>query len=233
MIEGDEYDCAFFDKRPKFVHYLPERGGHRQRRVRPRRHLPRPRGGAAAFVRLLSVMPAAGAARRRDGEPGARGDPAQGALPGRDVRAPRRGRLAGGPSVPDRARGLPVPAPPRGPGRGRVRAPAWRASTTSGTRWRPWPRPRRRASSRSAVREALAAFRGVKRRLEVRGEARGVTVYDDFAHHPTAVAATLAALRALGGRRARWWRCSSRGPTPPGRASSRTTSPGPSRRPTG
>ena len=38
---------------------------------------------------------------------------------------------------------------------------------------------------------ALAAFRGVKRRLERRGEARGVTVYDDFAHHPTAVRVTL------------------------------------------
>jgi UDP-N-acetylmuramate: L-alanyl-gamma-D-glutamyl-meso-diaminopimelate ligase len=50
------------------------------------------------------------------------------------------------------------------------------------------------------VRSALAAFRGVKRRLELRGEARGVAVYDDFAHHPTAVAATLGALRARGGR---------------------------------
>jgi UDP-N-acetylmuramate: L-alanyl-gamma-D-glutamyl-meso-diaminopimelate ligase len=49
------------------------------------------------------------------------------------------------------------------------------------------------------LREALAAFRGVKRRLERRGEARGVTVYDDFAHHPTAVRATLEALRGLGG----------------------------------
>ena len=49
------------------------------------------------------------------------------------------------------------------------------------------------------LREALAAFRGVKRRLERRGEARGVTVYDDFAHHPTAVRVTLEALRALGG----------------------------------
>jgi UDP-N-acetylmuramate: L-alanyl-gamma-D-glutamyl-meso-diaminopimelate ligase len=50
-----------------------------------------------------------------------------------------------------------------------------------------------------SLREALGAFRGVKRRLEVRGEAGGVTVYDDFAHHPTAVVATLGALRALGG----------------------------------
>ena len=43
--------------------------------------------------------------------------------------------------------------------------------------------------------DALGAFRNVKRRLEARGTANGVTVYDDFAHHPTAIAATLAALR--------------------------------------
>ncbi|MEK6551243.1 MAG: UDP-N-acetylmuramate:L-alanyl-gamma-D-glutamyl-meso-diaminopimelate ligase [Pseudomonadota bacterium] len=43
---------------------------------------------------------------------------------------------------------------------------------------------------------ALAAFRNAKRRLEVRGVVNGVTVYDDFAHHPTAIAATLEALRA-------------------------------------
>jgi UDP-N-acetylmuramate: L-alanyl-gamma-D-glutamyl-meso-diaminopimelate ligase len=42
----------------------------------------------------------------------------------------------------------------------------------------------------------LRAFAGVKRRLEIIGVADGVTVYDDFAHHPTAVAETLAGLRA-------------------------------------
>ena len=44
--------------------------------------------------------------------------------------------------------------------------------------------------------EALSRFEGVKRRLEVRGTVAGVTVYDDFAHHPTAVQATVGALRA-------------------------------------
>lgn len=43
--------------------------------------------------------------------------------------------------------------------------------------------------------EALAGFKSVKRRLEIRGKARDVTVYDDFAHHPTAIATTLAGLR--------------------------------------
>ena len=44
--------------------------------------------------------------------------------------------------------------------------------------------------------EALNQFKGVKRRLELRGERRGIRVYDDFAHHPTAIASTLQGLRA-------------------------------------
>jgi UDP-N-acetylmuramate: L-alanyl-gamma-D-glutamyl-meso-diaminopimelate ligase len=54
------------------------------------------------------------------------------------------------------------------------------------------------------LREGLASFRGVKRRLEVVGTAHGVTVYDDFAHHPTAVAETLAAVRAAEPHRRLW-----------------------------
>jgi UDP-N-acetylmuramate: L-alanyl-gamma-D-glutamyl-meso-diaminopimelate ligase len=53
-----------------------------------------------------------------------------------------------------------------------------------------------------SVLPALAEFRSVKRRLEVIGEAQGITIYDDFAHHPTAIATTLAGLRAkVGGAR--------------------------------
>jgi UDP-N-acetylmuramate: L-alanyl-gamma-D-glutamyl-meso-diaminopimelate ligase len=49
---------------------------------------------------------------------------------------------------------------------------------------------------------ALAVFRGIRRRLEVRGTVAGVTVYDDFAHHPTAIATTLDGVRrAVGGAR--------------------------------
>jgi len=43
--------------------------------------------------------------------------------------------------------------------------------------------------------EALSRFVNVKRRMEVRGEVRGITVYDDFAHHPTAITTTVAGLR--------------------------------------
>ncbi len=51
--------------------------------------------------------------------------------------------------------------------------------------------------------EALGLFRGVKRRMEVFGTANGVTVYDDFAHHPTAIATTLEGLRARLGSQSR------------------------------
>ncbi|MDO5059759.1 MAG: UDP-N-acetylmuramate:L-alanyl-gamma-D-glutamyl-meso-diaminopimelate ligase, partial [Neisseria sp.] len=43
--------------------------------------------------------------------------------------------------------------------------------------------------------EALGAFKNVKRRMEIKGRVRGITVYDDFAHHPTAIETTLAGLR--------------------------------------
>src|SRR5690606_18938207 len=48
----------------------------------------------------------------------------------------------------------------------------------------------------AAVLPALAGFRSVKRRMELVGERDGIAIYDDFAHHPTAIAATLAGLRA-------------------------------------
>ena len=43
--------------------------------------------------------------------------------------------------------------------------------------------------------EALAQFKGIARRMQLRGEVRGVRVYDDFAHHPTAIATTIDGLR--------------------------------------
>ena len=49
--------------------------------------------------------------------------------------------------------------------------------------------------SKDQIRQALASFQNVKRRAEVRGEERGIIVIDDFAHHPTAVRETLRALR--------------------------------------
>ncbi len=52
--------------------------------------------------------------------------------------------------------------------------------------------------------EALSHFKGVKRRMEIRGEINDITVYDDFAHHPTAITETLAGLRAAIGTAKIW-----------------------------
>jgi len=52
----------------------------------------------------------------------------------------------------------------------------------------------------SHIAEALAGFHGVGRRFELRGEAGGIRVIDDYGHHPTEIAATLAAARGIGGR---------------------------------
>lgn len=52
----------------------------------------------------------------------------------------------------------------------------------------------------SVALEAFSHFKSVKRRLEIRGEKKGILVYDDFAHHPTAIRTTLAGLRAKVGR---------------------------------
>src|SRR5690606_41330487 len=74
-----------------------------------------------------------------------------------------------------------------------------------------WPRPDHRTVSNAlaplaaaqaigvdvaGVLPSLAGFHSVKRRMELVGERDGIAVYDDFAHHPTAIATTLAGLRA-------------------------------------
>jgi UDP-N-acetylmuramate: L-alanyl-gamma-D-glutamyl-meso-diaminopimelate ligase len=61
-----------------------------------------------------------------------------------------------------------------------------------------------RGIEREAIERALETFRGVRRRMEVKGEAGGVTVVDDFAHHPTAIRATLDAARAAWPGRRIW-----------------------------
>jgi UDP-N-acetylmuramate: L-alanyl-gamma-D-glutamyl-meso-diaminopimelate ligase len=56
----------------------------------------------------------------------------------------------------------------------------------------------------AAMAEGLASFRGVKRRLELRGTSRGVAVYDDFAHHPTAIFETVKAIKSADPSRRVW-----------------------------
>ena len=73
------------------------------------------------------------------------------------------------------------------------------AGTTRSTRPRPSRRPSSWGSRRSEVAAGLAAYRGARRRMELKGEADGVRVLDSYAHHPTELAADLAAARDVAG----------------------------------
>jgi UDP-N-acetylmuramate: L-alanyl-gamma-D-glutamyl-meso-diaminopimelate ligase len=55
-----------------------------------------------------------------------------------------------------------------------------------------------------SMRAGLASFRGVRRRLELRGQVRGISVYDDFAHHPTAILETIRAVKSTHPDRRVW-----------------------------
>jgi UDP-N-acetylmuramate: L-alanyl-gamma-D-glutamyl-meso-diaminopimelate ligase len=196
VVEGDEYDTAFFDKTPKFLHYQARTlviTSVEFDHADIYRDLGQVKG---EFCKLVQSMPAAGVIVAAVEEPNVA-----------DV-------VAGAPC---RVIGYAVD----GNGDAGYRARALEATQT-GTRFElvrdgvVVARPNAPLHGRHNVANALAAiavlesrgvatgeivaalahYAGVKRRQEVRGEADGVTVIDDFAHHPTAVRETLAAMRA-------------------------------------
>ena len=189
VIEADEYDTAFFDKRSKFVHYRPrtailnnlefdhadifgdiadiERQFHHFVRIVPNSGKLIVNGTDAALVRVL----AKGSWSSID-----RFGVADGWSAGEE-------QSAGGFEVYRAGKAL-----------GRVRWPLY------GEHNRMNALASIAAASHAGVEpevaiEALAGFEGVRRRMEVRGRVRGITVYDDFAHHPTAISTTIAGLR--------------------------------------
>jgi len=194
VIEADEYDTAFFDKRSKLVHYAArtailnnlefdhadifddlasiERQFHHFVRILPRSGLIVVNGADQALARVLS----------------------RGCWTPVEVFGGPDGWTAG---APDADNGFDV---------------AWRGRVVGRVEWS-MAGAHNRANALAAIAaarhagipadqsvEALRSFSGVRRRLERRGEARGVTVYDDFAHHPTAIRTTLEGVRARMGQ---------------------------------
>ena len=186
VIEGDEYDSAFFDKTAKFLKYLPDIAvvnnvefDHADiyadlDAVRLAFRAPREAGAA----------PRAAAARRR--QPGRRGA-------GGAARAARVQTFGLGEGADWQARRPAAPAARHAFTRAPARRPPFGAFDGAAARRAQRPqragrdgRGARRAAStpRRDRATGCASFAGVKRRLEVVGVRRGVTVYDDFAHHP-------------------------------------------------
>jgi UDP-N-acetylmuramate: L-alanyl-gamma-D-glutamyl-meso-diaminopimelate ligase len=193
VIEGDEYDCAFFDKRPKFVHYLPDVAVIGNVEFDHADIYTDLAAVQTAFLRLIQLVPRSGLLVAGSESP---------ALAELVPRARCRVETFGvGAEADWRADSL-------SPGPGGTRFRLTRGGSPLGEYFVPLHGEHNVRNALAALaaaaeagvpperaRDALSSFGGVKRRLELRGRARGVAVYDDFAHHPSAVAATLGALR--------------------------------------
>ena len=191
VIEADEYDTAFFDKRSKFVHYRPRTAILNNLEYDHADIFPDLESIQRQFHHLVRTVPSQGLL----------------VVNGQDKKLTETLALGcwtkvehfdakdGWTALPRNAEASRFQVLFQGQDQGEV---AWElignhnmANALGAI-----------AAARHAgvpVKVALAAltqFRNVKRRLEVRGTVRGITVYDDFAHHPTAIATTLAALRA-------------------------------------
>jgi UDP-N-acetylmuramate: L-alanyl-gamma-D-glutamyl-meso-diaminopimelate ligase len=194
VIEGDEYDSAFFDKTAKFLKYLPDIAVINNVEFDHADIYADFDAVTLAFRRLVNLVPRRGLLLVGADSPGAR------ALVGSAVSRVQTFGTADdvewqahdfepvGASTRFKVRrgGAPFGAfevPLIGAHNVRNAMAAIAVATEVGI-------------SPERIAEGLRAFAGVKRRLEIVGVADGVTVYDDFAHHPTAVAETLAGLRA-------------------------------------
>ena len=191
VIEGDEYDTAFSDKRSKFVHYRPRTAILNNLEYDHADIFPDLAAIETQFHHLVRTMPRSGRVIVNGGEDSLKRVLARGcwseverfgcaavADTGSDWTIAVDGtiKLGGAPQG--------VLAPLALPGRhNQLNA----LSAIAAARHAGAPVAQSLA--------ALARFRGIARRLEVRGKIDGVTVYDDFAHHPTAIAATIEALR--------------------------------------
>jgi UDP-N-acetylmuramate: L-alanyl-gamma-D-glutamyl-meso-diaminopimelate ligase len=204
VVEGDEYDTAFFDKRPKFVHYRPRSVILTSVEFDHADIYPTMADVERAFAMLIEHVP-------EDGQ----------ILVWAGAEVGRR--LCRDAVCPVQTYGVGVDADWRADVVGVAPAGVARPAQTLLVRHRDVEVGRfgvplaGRHNAQNALGalslalelgvgaaplvEAMASFAGVRRRQEVRGVAAGVTVVDDFAHHPTAIAETVAALRALHGGR--------------------------------
>ena len=193
VIEGDEYDTAFFDKGPKLMHYMPDTVVLNAVEFDHADIYPDLETVRLQFRRLVNIIPRRGLLLARANDPGVQSVigkafcrvQAFGIGEGADWRAANLKHSGSGTSF-DVLRGVEKVAQvvQSLPGEFNVRnaLAAIAAAAEAGV----WP---------SEAAKALGEFKGVRRRQEVRGEVAGVLVVDDFAHHPTAIAETLRAVR--------------------------------------
>jgi len=198
IIEGDEYDTAYFDKGPKFMHYLPELAIVNNIEFDHADIYKDLDAVKLAFRRFMNLVPENGRLIAGWDSPNVRavvesfGERLFTRLEtfGTDSSAKwqvRKADFDAGLSRFEVFRENQAWGEFQTPLLGEFNLLNCLAVIVAADAW---------GVSQDRIREALATFKNVKRRAEVRGEERGVVVIDDFAHHPTAVRETLRALRA-------------------------------------
>ncbi len=194
VIEADEYDTAFFDKRAKFVHYRPRTLILNNLEYDHADIYPDIAAIRWQFAQLLRTVPGSGRVLRNGADAEIEAAIAQGCWTPCQTFGLRAddewsATLAPGKAcaeftvLRDRRAVAEVRWQLLGEHNVMNALAAIAAADHVGV-----------AAERAAL--ALTQFRGVKRRMEIRGTVGGVTVYDDFAHHPTAIETTLLGLRA-------------------------------------
>ncbi|MCX6870582.1 MAG: UDP-N-acetylmuramate:L-alanyl-gamma-D-glutamyl-meso-diaminopimelate ligase [Verrucomicrobia bacterium] len=188
VIEGDEYDTSFFDKRSKFVHYLPEVAILNNLEFDHADIFPTLGDIQLSFRRFIHLIP-------RNGLLLANGDEAN-ITPLLDVRHCPVKRFGLGVDNELRASGLVLKCDSSEFELGGTRFRIPMVGELNVRNALAVAAAARHCGIRdSVIQSAFDSFLSVKRRMEVRGEAGGVTVIDDFGHHPTAIRETVRALR--------------------------------------
>jgi UDP-N-acetylmuramate: L-alanyl-gamma-D-glutamyl-meso-diaminopimelate ligase len=195
IIEGDEYDTAFFDKGPKFLHYFPDALILTHVEFDHADIYADLEAVKVAFKRLVNLVPRRGLLVAFDGSPNV-----DECISKAFCRVERYGfkaesdwqirnlRHADGKTVWEvwRHGELWTELAMQLAGEHNALNATAAAALASGQGIR-----------KKAIRAAMTSFKSVKRRLEVRDVIRGISIIDDFAHHPTAIRETLRALRSV------------------------------------
>ncbi|HEU4711484.1 MAG TPA: UDP-N-acetylmuramate:L-alanyl-gamma-D-glutamyl-meso-diaminopimelate ligase [Pyrinomonadaceae bacterium] len=198
IIEADEYDTAYFDKGPKFMHYLPELAIVNNIEFDHADIYKDLDAVKLAFRRFMNLVPENGRLIAGWDSPNVRAVVESfgpklftqvetfGTTPEARWQV-RNADFSGGLSAFEVFRENELWGEFQTPLLGEFNLLNCLAVIIAADAW---------GVSKEKIAAALASFKNVKRRAEVRGEQRGVLVIDDFAHHPTAVRETLRALRA-------------------------------------
>jgi UDP-N-acetylmuramate: L-alanyl-gamma-D-glutamyl-meso-diaminopimelate ligase len=194
ILEGDEYDTAFFDKGPKFLHYFPDAAILTSVEFDHADIYKDLEAVETAFQRLVNLVPQRGRIVAFD-----TGESLQRCLARAFCPVERYGRAA---QSEWRVTNVSL-EPSRTTWSVMRKGETWAdLEFALGGEYNVWNATAAAAIaahyeiSKEEIAAALKTFKSVKRRLEVRAQVNGITIIDDFAHHPTAIAGTLTALRS-------------------------------------